>query len=284
MRENGDVEAEPRHRADRVLVVDDMPDVRLLARAALERRGFDVAEAEDGETALAMVLAGSVDLVVLDVNLPRMSGLAVLTRLRQHVAVPVILLTSMDDEADRVLGLEMGADDYVVKPFSPAELGARVASVLRRSTGGVTPAGSGEKPEPPPEPSGKEPSGTAALEVRPVERQVLLAGTEVDLTPKEFDLLACLVAEPRRVFSRDELLRLVWSSETDWQDPATVTEHVRRLRRKIEQDPESPAWVQTVRGVGYRFDPTGPGQGGPGKAARSATSTSSSSATIARIA
>ena len=247
------MEAEPRHRADRVLVVDDMPDVRLLARAALERRGFDVAEAEDGETALAMVWAGRVDLVVLDVNLPRMSGLAVLTRLRQHAVVPVILLTSMDDEADRVLGLEMGADDYVVKPFSPAELGARVASVLRRSTGGVTPASGSAESEP------TEPSGTNAIEVRPVERRVLLAGLEVDLTPKEFDLLACLVAEPRRVFSRDELLRLVWSSDADWQDPATVTEHVRRLRRKIEQDPENPVWVQTVRGVGYRFDLKGPG-------------------------
>ena len=278
------MEAEPRHRADRVLVVDDMADIRLLARSALERRGFDVAEAEDGETALAMVWAGSVDLVVLDVNLPRMSGLAVLTRLRADVPVPVILLTSMDDEADRVLGLEMGADDYVVKPFSPAELGARAASVLRRSAGGVTPAGSGVEPGPPPELSGTQPCGTPALDVRPVERRVFLAGTEVDLTPKEFDLLACLVAEPRRVFSRDELLRLVWISEAGWQDPATVTEHVRRLRRKIEQDPESPAWVQTVRGVGYRFDPTGPGQGGPGKAARSATSTASNSATIVRIA
>lgn len=239
--------------AARVLVVDDMPDVRLLARAALERRGFDVAEAEDGETALAMVWAGSVDLVVLDVNLPRMSGLAVLTRLRQDTAVAVILLTGMQDETDRVLGLEMGADDYVVKPFSPAELGARVASVLRRSQR-AAPVG-----ERVPAPGGGSAAMPSALDVRPAERQVLVSGTEVDLTPREFDLLACLVAEPRRVFSREDLLRLVWESEPGWQDPATVTEHVRRLRRKIEQDPENPAWLQTVRGVGYRFDPAGRG-------------------------
>lgn len=229
-----------------------MPDVRLLARSALERRGFDVVEAEDGETALAMVGAGRVDLVVLDVNLPRMSGLAVLTRLRQDTAVAVILLTSMQDEMDRVLGLELGADDYVVKPFSPAELGARAASVLRRSAGSATLAGAAGAA-----PCSEAAVTPAAIEVRPAERQVRVAGVEVDLTPREFDLLACLVAEPRRVFSREELLRRVWGSEPGWQDPATVTEHVRRLRRKIEVEPENPAWLQTVRGVGYRFDPAG---------------------------
>ena len=228
-----------------------MADVRLLARAALERRGFDVSEAEDGETALAMVGAGRVDLVVLDVNLPRMSGLAVLTRLRQDTSVAVILLTGMQDETDRVLGLEMGADDYVVKPFSPTELGARVASVLRRSTNGA-PTGDGT-----PAPGRDNTATPSVIEVRPAERQVLVAGMGVDLTPREFDLLACLVAEPRRVFSRDDLLRVVWGSEPGWQDTATVTEHVRRLRRKIEQDPENPVWLQTVRGVGYRFDPAG---------------------------
>jgi DNA-binding response OmpR family regulator len=130
------MEADSTPEAGRILVVDDAVEIRLLARAALERRGFDVAEAEDGEAALALVWAGNVDLMVLDVNLPRMSGLAVLSRLRQDTGVPVILLTSVKEEADRVLGLEMGADDYVVKPFSPVELAARVASVLRRSSPG----------------------------------------------------------------------------------------------------------------------------------------------------
>jgi two-component system phosphate regulon response regulator PhoB len=239
--------------AAQVLVVDDAPEIRLLARAALERRGFDVTEAEDGETALALIWSGGVDLVVLDVNLPRMSGLAVLTRLRAESSVPVILLTGLTEEADRVLGLELGADDYVVKPFSPAELGARAASVLRRSSPEVPrPAG------PMTSPSAAGPAERApALELRAEERTALVAGVPVELTPKEFDLLSCLATAPRRVFSRDELLEQVWGSAPDWQDPATVTEHVRRLRRKIEDDPEKPGWLQTVRGVGYRFDPAG---------------------------
>lgn len=246
-------------------MVDDAPDVRLLARSALERRGFDVTEAEDGETALALVWSGDVDLVVLDVVLPRMSGLAVLTRLRQDSSVPVILLTSLQEETDRVLGLEMGADDYVGKPFSPAELGARVASVLRRTgtgavattgdaepAGGGGPAAGGESREP-----ATGSAGGCTLDMRTEERRALVAGQPVELTPKEFDLLACLVAAPGRVFSRAELLERVWGSAVDWQDPATVTEHVRRLRRKIEHDPERPCWLITVRGVGYRFDPAG---------------------------
>ena len=242
--------------AGRILLVDDVAEVRLLARTALERRGFDVSEANDGETALALVWSGTVDLVVLDVNLPRMSGLAVLVRIRQDAAVPVILLTGLQDEADRVLGLELGADDYVVKPFSPVELGARVASVLRRSGSGEARLGSGHHPTAhPPQTETTVPAAT--IVVRLSERQVLVAGSEVDLTPKEFDLLACLASAPRRVFSRAALLEHVWESSLDWQDPATVTEHVRRLRRKIEADPENPCWIQTVRGVGYRFDPAG---------------------------
>ena len=266
------METGSRHPADRVLVVDDMADVRFLVRSALERRGFDVVEAEDGETALALVWAGGVRLVVLDVNLPRMSGLAVLSRLREDPSVAVILLTSMCDEADRVLGLEMGADDYVVKPFSPNELGARVASVLRRT--GETQPDEGDVPVP----TARAGAGPAAVSVRSAERQVLVEDRAVDLTPKEFDLLACLAGQPRRVFSRAELLRLVWGSELGWQDAATVTEHVRRLRRKIEPDPENPRWLQTVRGVGYRFDPAGQRYVDPGNSARSIGPTCSASA------
>lgn len=235
----------------RILVVDDVAHVRALARAGLERRGFEVDEAEDGETALRLVRSGTVDLVVLDVHLPRMSGLAVLSRIRHDSALPVILVTGLDDEADRVIGLDLGADDYIVKPFSPLELAARVASLLRRSALGDA-AGMTDRPIP----------TEAAAAIEPVvvshpERRVVVSGLSVDLTPKEFDLLAYLVASPGRVFTRAELLDGVWGSGPDWQDPATVTEHVRRLRRKIETDPESPQFLQTVRGVGYRFDPAG---------------------------
>ena len=227
----------------RILVVDDEAEIRTLVKAGLARHGFQVAEAEDGETALSLVWAGKVDLLVLDVNLPRMSGLAVLARIRRDATLPVILLTGRQEEGDRVLGLELGADDYVTKPFSPLELGARVTSVLRR----CRPANA--RTQMPPEAS--LPATTVV--VRVAERKVLVAGTVVDLTRKEFDLLACIASAPGRVFTRAELLAHVWESALEWQDPSTVTEHVRRLRRKIEVDPENPCWIQTVRGVGYRF-------------------------------
>lgn len=236
--------------ANRILVVDDVADERLLARSALERRGFDVAEAEDGETALSLVWASTVDLLVLEVNLPLVSGLTVLTQIRQAFSLPVILLSGRRDEADRVLGLELGADDYVVKPFFATELGARAACVLRRCVRGVPPARAGHE-------WSNQVSASPPIVVHVAERQVLVAGSEVFLTPREFDLLAFLVSAPRRVFSRAELLEQVWESAPDWQDPATVTEHIRRLRRKIEADHERPRWLQTVRGVGYRFDPAG---------------------------
>lgn len=234
----------------RILVVDDVAHVRALARAGLERRDFEVDEAEDGETALRLVRSGTVDLVVLDVHLPRMSGLAVLSRIRHDSALPVILVTGLDDETDRVIGLDLGADDYIVKPFSPLELAARVASLLRRSALGDT-ARMTDRVIP------TEVAANEPVVVNHPERRVVVSGLSVDLTPKEFDLLAYLVASPGRVFTRAELLDGVWGSGPDWQDPATVTEHVRRLRRKIETDPESPQFLQTVRGVGYRFDPAG---------------------------
>ena len=233
----------------RILVVDASAGARLLAKLAFEHRGFDVVEAEDGEQALSLVRSGGVDLVVLEVRLPGMSGLAVLSRLRQEGDLPVVMVTVQQDETDRVIGLELGADDYVVKPFSPAELGARVTSVLRRSTGQRAPlapirqlaAYSGQV--------------TAPVSMDQITRQVVVEGTTVELSPKEFDLLAHLASAPRRVFTRGELLAHVWDSALGWQDPATVTEHVRRLRRKIEADPANPRRIQTVRGVGYRYDP-----------------------------
>ena len=232
----------PAGPSSRVLVVDDLVDVRLVVDAALRSQGHQVAHAETGEVALRVIGEEPTDLVILDINLPGMSGLEVLSRLRLRSTIPVILLSARHEESDRVLGLELGADDYVVKPFSARELAARVSSVLRRRGGGDATTAS---------------LSFGPLVVRVAERQILLDGQPVDATAKEFDLLAFLVTSPpRRVFSRAELLEQVWSSSAEWQDSATVTEHVRRLRKKIEVDPERPRWLQTVRGVGYRFDPS----------------------------
>ncbi len=226
----------------RVLVVDDEPMVREVVSRYLARDGFIVAEAADGPAALAAVDSFLPDLVVLDVMLPGRNGFDVLKVLRSRgdAAPPVILLTARVEESDRVLGLELGADDYVVKPFSPRELVARVRTVLRR-TRRVPEIG--------------EPLMFDGLEIDPRTRDVRVAGQVVDLTPKEFDLLAFLAQSPRQVFSRAQLLEHVWDSKPDYQDPATVTVHVRRIRNKIETNPEDPRWIATVWGVGYRFEP-----------------------------
>ncbi len=223
----------------RVLVVDDEPMVREVVTAYLERDGFVVAAVADGRAALDALATSAPDLVVLDVMLPEVDGLDVLHRLRRHSEVPVILLTARAEEPDRVLGLELGADDYVVKPFSPRELAARVRSVLRRA-----------RPGPP---STRVEYGD--LIVDGATREVSIGGAPVELTPKEFDLIAHLAANPRQVFSRGQLLEQVWDSSSEYQDPSTVTVHVRRLRQKIEDDPSHPRWLQTVWGVGYKFEP-----------------------------
>lgn len=222
----------------RVLVVDDSDDARAAARRALDRAGFVVTEASDGDEALKFVSSDPPDLVLLDLGMPGMGGLEVLTEIRRTSDLPVIVLSGRAEESERVVALEMGADDYIVKPFLVRELPARIRSVLRRSRPLVSNA-----------------LQFGELEIRVPEREVLLRGQPVEMTAKEFDLLARLAAEPRRVFSRAHLLEEVWGSSRDWQDPATVTEHVRRLRRKIEDDAEHPRWLVTVRGVGYRFEP-----------------------------
>lgn len=209
---------------------------------ALEREGFAVDQAEDGRAAMEAIAARLPDLVVLDVNLPGMSGFEVLTELRRTYQVPTILLTGRDEETDRVIGLELGADDYVVKPFSLRELAARIRSVLRRS-------------QPVSPPASAVTIAHGPIVIKPGEREATVEGKVLDLTPKEFDLLVHLASSPRQVFSRTQLLQQVWESSAEWQDPATVTEHVRRLRRKIETDPDRPRWITTVRGVGYRFEP-----------------------------
>ena len=227
--------------ARRVLVVDDEPTVREVVVGYLRRDGHEVSEAADGNRALELLESEPPDLVVLDLMLPGISGLDILRRLRQTSDIPVIMLTARADESDRVAGLELGADDYVVKPFSPRELAARVNGVLRRSAGRETTT-----------PQALEFDG---LMVDTMSREVKMGDRIVELTPKEFDVLAFLAASPRQVFSRAELLEKVWQSSPEWQDPATVTVHVRRIRNKIEADPEKPRWITTVWGVGYRFEP-----------------------------
>jgi DNA-binding response OmpR family regulator len=235
----GIVGAASNGRPRRVLVVDDEPVVREVVVAYLEREGFRAVEAADGPAALEIIAASPPDLVILDVMLPKVGGFSVLSRLRRTADIPVILLTARTEESDRVLGLGLGADDYVVKPFSPRELVARVQSVLRRARP-IEPAPRIEYDR---------------LVVDGATREVLVDGSPVSLTPKEFDLLAFLAGSPRQVFSRGQLLTQVWDSSPDFQDPSTVTVHVRRLRQKIETDPDDPRWITTVWGVGYRFEP-----------------------------
>jgi len=222
-----------------ILVVDDEPQVRQVVASYLEGEGFTVRSAGTGTEALAEIARKRPDLIVLDLMLPEVDGLTVLRRLRSSGDnVPVIVLSARGEESERVVGLELGADDYVSKPASPREVLARVRAVLRRT--GAT---------------GPEHISIAGLEIDVVGRRVDRDGAEVELPPKEFDLLVRLASTPGEVHSRADLLRDVWGSNPDWQDPGTVTVHVRRLRRKFEVDPASPIHFVTVYGVGYRFDP-----------------------------
>ena len=224
-----------------VLVVDDEPMVREVVSAYLSREGFQVTEAADGKTALSHLERQSTDLVVLDVMLPEADGYSVLAELRRRSHIPVILLTARGEEPDRVLGLELGADDYVVKPFSPRELAARVRTVLKRTMAAASVEGSSLDFD--------------ELSIDPKTRQVMVGGAPVELTPKEFALLYFLASSPRQVFSRTQLLEQVWDSNSEWQDPSTVTVHIRRVRRKIEAKPDEPRRLITVWGVGYKFEP-----------------------------
>jgi len=229
----------PDDRPARILVVDDEPLVCEVVTAYLERDGHAVEVVGDGRSALVRYRQWHPDLVVLDVMLPEVDGFSVLTELRRTGDTPVILLTARTEEPDRVLGLELGADDYVVKPFSPRELAVRVRTVLRR----LRPVAATGRLE------------FEGLTIDGAAREVTCGSATVELTPKEFDLLAFLAASPRQVFSRAQLLQQVWDSSVEYQDPSTVTVHIRRLRQKIETDPEQPTRLQTVWGVGYRFEP-----------------------------
>jgi DNA-binding response OmpR family regulator len=227
----------------RILVVEDDPTVSEVVVKYLEREGFEVETVGDGNAALERAGAEAPDLVVLDIMLPGIDGLEVCRRIRAQAPVPIIMLTALGEESDRVMGLELGADDYVAKPFSPRELTARVKAVLRRaraplSTDTLQFAG---------------PLRSDGLEVDVASREVRVGGELATLTAREFDLLVFLMMRPRRVFNRAELLEHVWGYS--FGDTSTVTVHVRRLRDKIEADPTAPRRIVTVWGVGYRFDP-----------------------------
>ncbi|GLZ28743.1 DNA-binding response regulator [Lentzea sp. NBRC 105346] len=224
----------------RVLVVDDDETVRDVVRRYLEVAGFDVDVAGDGAEGLRLFSATGPDLVVLDVMMPRLNGLEVCRRLRQVSQVPVVMLTALGEEENRIAGLQLGADDYVTKPFSPKELTLRVASVLRRAR------------MPRPEPAARE-LVDGNLRLQMVARQASLDEVELPLTSREFELLAFFLAHPGVAFSRADLLEKVWG--WDFGDQSTVTVHVRRLREKIEQNPAKPVRIATVWGVGYRYDP-----------------------------
>jgi DNA-binding response OmpR family regulator len=220
-----------------VLVVDDEPIVREVVVRYLEREGYRTLEAGDGEAARDAVARASPDLVVLDVMLPGTDGLELCSWIRSMSQLPVIMLTARGEEADRIVGLELGADDYVTKPFSPRELAARVKSVLRRSERSDE---SAERLE------------FGDVELERTTREVRKAGVELRLTAKEFDLLWFLASHPRRVFSRDQLMASVWGYTAAFET-GTVTVHIRRLREKVEDDPSAPRYLETVWGIGYRL-------------------------------
>ena len=220
-----------------ILVVDDEARIVKLVRDYLERAGFDVLAAQDGEAALTLARVERPDLIVLDLMLPGVDGLDVCRRLRQESGVPIIMLTARVEEADRIVGLELGADDYVTKPFSPGELVARVRATLRRASGEVGP-------------STMLRAGDVELDTASLTATV--ADQPVDLTPTEFQLLATLVRQPGRIFSREQLLEAIHGVSFDGYD-RSMDSHVKNLRRKIEPDPRQPCYIQTVYGVGYRF-------------------------------
>jgi DNA-binding response OmpR family regulator len=223
-----------------ILVVDDEPTITDVVSRYLVRAGYRTRTAGDGEEALRLAASEQPDLIVLDLMLPGLDGLEVMRRLQEHERTSVILLTAKGEAADRIAGLRQGADDYVVKPFLPAELVARVDAVLRRFEAA--------------EATVADPIRFDGIEIDPAGRRVAVRGDDVQLTVREFDLLLYLMQNPGQVFSRDQLMEAVWQYAF-YTDTSTVTVHMRRLRTKVEEDPTQPRWLQTVWGVGYRFQP-----------------------------
>jgi DNA-binding response OmpR family regulator len=223
-----------------ILLVDDEDSIQKLLTYPLERDGYRVVQARDGEEALKRFAEEDVDLVVLDIMLPKIDGLEVCKRLRAGSTVPIIMLTARDDELDKVLGLELGADDYITKPFSIREFRSRVRALLRR-------AGASRRDVP-----AAEPLTSGSLSLDPDRREAKVDGRALELTYVEFELLRTLVAQPGKVFSRRALLQAIWG-DSSYREPRTIDVHVRHLREKVEQDPSEPDLILTVRGAGYRL-------------------------------
>lgn len=223
----------------KILIAEDEPSIAEVVSLYLRRAGYQVTVAGDGKEAFEILKCDLPDLLILDLMLPHVDGIEITRWLRDRSDVPIIMLTARRSESDRIAGLEMGADDYVVKPFSPQELVSRVRAVLRRARPGSASEGQIDH---------------EMLSINPQTRIVKIKDNEVTLTAKEFDMLYLMARNPRRVYSRQQLLELVWGV-SEYIDPGTVTVHIRRLREKIEADPSDPEFIQTVWGVGYKFDP-----------------------------
>ncbi|HBV85370.1 MAG TPA: DNA-binding response regulator [Desulfosporosinus sp.] len=227
--------------SNKVLIADDDDRIREIVRIYLEADGFDVYQAEDGNSALERVRKDNLDLIIIDLMMPGLDGWTVCKILRKESKIPIIMLTAKGEENDRVLGFDLGADDYVVKPFSPRELSARVKAVLRRLEG---------------EQSKDHMLSYPGLKINQITREVELGGLNINLTAKEFDLLHCLAKRPGQIYSRDQLLNMVW--EYDYcGDSRTVDTHINRLRSKLENQLGYNDFIQTVRGVGYKFELSG---------------------------
>jgi DNA-binding response OmpR family regulator len=227
-------------RAPRILLVDDEQPIQTLLSFPLQRDGYEVVAASDGQEALARFAEQPFDLVVLDLMLPKVDGLEVCRRLRARSAVPIIMLTAKSEEIDKVVGLELGADDYITKPFSMREFRSRVKAALRR-------AGMARAHD-----EGDAPLEVGELRIDPAKRAVSLRGETVPTTFVEFEILSSLASSPGRVYTRDMLLTRVWG-DSAYRDPRTVDVHIRHLREKLEADAKEPEYIFTVRGVGYRF-------------------------------
>ena len=226
---------------DLILVVEDEPSIAEVVGLYLRRSGYDVIFAKDGLEAQNKIESSSPDLIIMDLMLPIIDGFELTRWLRDQSDTPIIMLTARRDEVDRIAGLEMGADDYILKPFSPQEVVSRVRAVLRRT-----------KPET--DEGAEQPLTFPSMVIDPQTRLVTMEGEEIILTAKEFDTLWLLAQHPRQVFSRNHVLERVWGI-SDYIDPSTVTVHIRRLREKIEPDPSEPRYLITVWGVGYKFEP-----------------------------
>ncbi len=229
-------------RAARILLVDDEQSIQTLLSYPLRKEGYEVVQANDGRQALERFDEQSFDLVVLDVMLPRVDGLEVCRRLRGKSSVPIIMLTARSEEIDKVVGLELGADDYITKPFSMREFSSRIKAALRRA----------EMSRPVETDPDETPLQAGELRIDFPKRTVRVRGDEAPLTYVEFEILAALARSPGRVFTRDMLLARIWG-DSAYRDPRTIDVHIRHLREKIESDPKEPEYLFTVRGVGYRF-------------------------------